>query len=79
MSRKRRGQKRQEGGRLIKAGRWELARPPRASLASAAPRTSAAPSPLQGLPFNAVYCASKFAIEGLCESLAVVLQSFGVQ
>ncbi|NP_001121944.1 17-beta-hydroxysteroid dehydrogenase type 1 [Sus scrofa] len=33
---------------------------------------------LIGLPFNAVYCASKFAIEGLCESLAVVLQSFGV-
>ncbi|NXG38732.1 DHB1 dehydrogenase, partial [Dromaius novaehollandiae] len=24
-----------------------------------------------GVPFNAVYCASKFAVEGLCESLAV--------
>ncbi|NXY52289.1 DHB1 dehydrogenase, partial [Ceuthmochares aereus] len=27
---------------------------------------------VQGLPFNAVYCASKFAVEGLCESLAIV-------
>ncbi|XP_072212562.1 17-beta-hydroxysteroid dehydrogenase type 1 isoform X2 [Excalfactoria chinensis] len=33
---------------------------------------------LQGLPFNAVYCASKFALEGLCESLAIVLQPFNV-
>ncbi|XP_004434503.2 PREDICTED: estradiol 17-beta-dehydrogenase 1 [Ceratotherium simum simum] len=33
---------------------------------------------LMGLPFNTVYCASKFAIEGLCESLAVLLQPFGV-
>ncbi|XP_049716704.1 17-beta-hydroxysteroid dehydrogenase type 1 isoform X2 [Elephas maximus indicus] len=33
---------------------------------------------LMGLPFNAVYCASKFALEGLCESLAVLLPSFGV-
>lgn len=32
-----------------------------------------------GLPFNAVYCASKFALEGLCESLAIVLQPFNVQ
>ncbi|XP_015741204.1 estradiol 17-beta-dehydrogenase 1-like isoform X2 [Coturnix japonica] len=31
-----------------------------------------------GLPFNAVYCASKFALEGLCESLAIVLQPFNV-
>ncbi|XP_046949308.1 17-beta-hydroxysteroid dehydrogenase type 1 isoform X5 [Lynx rufus] len=38
-----------------------------------------ASSPLEGLPFNAVYCASKFAIEGLCESLAVLLPPFGVQ
>ncbi|XP_045344896.1 17-beta-hydroxysteroid dehydrogenase type 1 isoform X1 [Leopardus geoffroyi] len=37
-----------------------------------------ASSPLEGLPFNAVYCASKFAIEGLCESLAVLLPPFGV-
>lgn len=37
------------------------------------------PRPLQGLPFNDVYCASKFAIEGLCESLAVLLPHFGVQ
>lgn len=34
---------------------------------------------LMGMPFNAVYCASKFAIEGLCESLAVLLPPFGVQ
>ncbi|XP_074018960.1 17-beta-hydroxysteroid dehydrogenase type 1 [Numenius arquata] len=33
---------------------------------------------LQGLPFNAVYCASKFAVEGLCESLAVVLRPFNI-
>ncbi|XP_062451742.1 17-beta-hydroxysteroid dehydrogenase type 1 isoform X2 [Rhea pennata] len=33
---------------------------------------------LQGVPFNSVYCASKFAVEGLCESLAVVLQPFNV-
>ncbi|XP_016057672.1 PREDICTED: estradiol 17-beta-dehydrogenase 1 isoform X2 [Miniopterus natalensis] len=33
---------------------------------------------LMGLPFNAVYCASKFAVEGLCESLAVLLPPFGI-
>ncbi|XP_031822172.1 estradiol 17-beta-dehydrogenase 1 isoform X2 [Sarcophilus harrisii] len=33
---------------------------------------------LMGLPFNAVYCASKFALEGLCESLAVLLLPFGI-
>ncbi|KAM9215132.1 LOW QUALITY PROTEIN: 17-beta-hydroxysteroid dehydrogenase type 1 [Leptosomus discolor] len=33
---------------------------------------------LQGLPFNSVYCASKFAVEGLCESLAIVLQPFNI-
>ncbi|XP_063107666.1 17-beta-hydroxysteroid dehydrogenase type 1 isoform X2 [Cavia porcellus] len=33
---------------------------------------------LMGIPFNAVYCASKFALEGLCESLAVLLLPFGV-
>ncbi|NXL87224.1 DHB1 dehydrogenase, partial [Alectura lathami] len=33
---------------------------------------------LQGVPFNSVYCASKFALEGLCESLAIVLQPFNV-
>ncbi|XP_078497532.1 17-beta-hydroxysteroid dehydrogenase type 1 isoform X1 [Lissotriton helveticus] len=33
---------------------------------------------LQGVPFNDVYCASKFAVEGLCESLAVVLQHFNI-
>ncbi|XP_061223041.1 17-beta-hydroxysteroid dehydrogenase type 1 isoform X2 [Neopsephotus bourkii] len=31
-----------------------------------------------GLPFNSVYCASKFAVEGLCESLAIVLLPFGI-
>ena len=34
---------------------------------------------LTGLPFNEVYCASKFAIEGACESLAVLLQQFNIQ
>ncbi|XP_007234532.1 estradiol 17-beta-dehydrogenase 1 [Astyanax mexicanus] len=33
---------------------------------------------LQGLPFNEVYCASKFAIEGACESLAILLQNFNI-
>ncbi|XP_028931649.1 LOW QUALITY PROTEIN: 17-beta-hydroxysteroid dehydrogenase type 1 [Ornithorhynchus anatinus] len=33
---------------------------------------------LQGIPFNAVYCASQFALEGLCESLAVLLLPFDV-
>nr|XP_024090362.2 estradiol 17-beta-dehydrogenase 1-like [Pongo abelii] len=33
---------------------------------------------LMGLPFNDVYCASKFALEGLCQSLAVLLLPFGV-
>lgn len=33
---------------------------------------------LHGLPFNEVYCASKFAIEGTCESLAVLLQHFNI-
>lgn len=42
-------------------------------------RASTASSRLEGLPFNAVYCASKFAVEGLCESLAVLLTPFGVQ
>ncbi|XP_041634026.1 estradiol 17-beta-dehydrogenase 1 [Cheilinus undulatus] len=33
---------------------------------------------LHGLPFNEVYCASKFAIEGACESMAVLLQHFNI-
>ncbi|XP_053708012.1 estradiol 17-beta-dehydrogenase 1 [Synchiropus splendidus] len=33
---------------------------------------------LHGLPFNEVYCASKFAVEGACESLAVVLKHFNI-
>lgn len=32
-----------------------------------------------GLPFNEVYCASKFAVEGACESLAVLLRHFKIQ
>ncbi|XP_055475964.1 17-beta-hydroxysteroid dehydrogenase type 1 isoform X1 [Psammomys obesus] len=35
--------------------------------------------PSLGLPFHEVYCASKFAVEGLCESLAILLPLFGVQ
>ncbi|CAJ1076170.1 estradiol 17-beta-dehydrogenase 1 [Xyrichtys novacula] len=33
---------------------------------------------LHGLPFNELYCASKFAIEGACESMAVLLQHFNI-
>ncbi|XP_065137266.1 17-beta-hydroxysteroid dehydrogenase type 1 [Paramisgurnus dabryanus] len=33
---------------------------------------------LQGMPFNDVYCASKFAVEGACESLAILLQHFNI-
>nr|XP_057904885.1 estradiol 17-beta-dehydrogenase 1 [Doryrhamphus excisus] len=33
---------------------------------------------LHGLPFNEVYCASKFAVEGACESLAILLQRFNI-
>ncbi|XP_029997584.1 17-beta-hydroxysteroid dehydrogenase type 1 [Sphaeramia orbicularis] len=33
---------------------------------------------LHGLPFNEVYCASKFAVEGACESLAVLLKHFNI-
>lgn len=39
---------------------------------------SATLSPFLGLPFHEVYCASKFALEGLCESLAILLPLFGV-
>ncbi|EOA93187.1 Retinol dehydrogenase 8, partial [Anas platyrhynchos] len=31
---------------------------------------------LQGIVFNDVYAASKFAVEGFCESLAVQLLQF---
>lgn len=57
----------------------KLPRAPPAPRGSPPRRASAASSRLQALPFNAVYCASKFAIEGLCESLAILLQPFGVQ
>ncbi|XP_076000461.1 17-beta-hydroxysteroid dehydrogenase type 1 [Genypterus blacodes] len=33
---------------------------------------------LHGLPFNEVYCGSKFAIEGVCESLAILLHHFNI-
>ncbi|KAJ6652565.1 hypothetical protein lerEdw1_011412 [Lerista edwardsae] len=33
---------------------------------------------LQGVPFNDVYAASKFAVEGFCESLAVQLLKFNI-
>ncbi|XP_034046308.1 estradiol 17-beta-dehydrogenase 1-like isoform X2 [Thalassophryne amazonica] len=33
---------------------------------------------LHGLPFNEVYCASKFAVEGVCESLAILLHHFNI-
>lgn len=42
-------------------------------------RASATLFSLLGLPFHEVYCASKFALEGLCESLAILLPLFGVQ
>ncbi|XP_027054083.1 retinol dehydrogenase 8-like [Pocillopora damicornis] len=34
---------------------------------------------INGVPFNGVYCASKFAVEGLCESLAPLLKTFNVR
>ena len=32
-----------------------------------------------GIPFNSTYCASKFAIEGFSESLAVECKKFGLK
>lgn len=40
---------------------------------------SCCPFSPQGLPFHEVYCASKFALEGLCESLAIQLLPWKVQ
>lgn len=34
---------------------------------------------INGVPFNGVYCASKFAVEGLIESLAPMLKKFNVK
>ncbi|PFX26339.1 retinol dehydrogenase 8-like [Stylophora pistillata] len=34
---------------------------------------------INGVPFNGIYCASKFAVEGLCESLAPLLKTFNVR
>jgi len=33
---------------------------------------------INGVPFNDIYCASKFALEGLSESMASLYKSFGV-
>jgi len=32
----------------------------------------------RGQPFNDMYCAAKFAVEGMSESMAVTLAEFGV-
>ncbi|XP_063107670.1 17-beta-hydroxysteroid dehydrogenase type 1 isoform X6 [Cavia porcellus] len=48
------------------------------SVAAARARVTEGRVDVLGIPFNAVYCASKFALEGLCESLAVLLLPFGV-
>ncbi|XP_015293988.2 17-beta-hydroxysteroid dehydrogenase type 1 isoform X2 [Macaca fascicularis] len=48
------------------------------SVAAARERVTEGRVDVLGLPFNDVYCASKFALEGLCESLAVLLLPFGV-
>ena len=34
---------------------------------------------INGVPFNGIYCASKFAVEGLVESLAPMLKTFNVR
>lgn len=34
---------------------------------------------VSGLPFQGIYCASKFALEGLCESLRMETSRFGVK
>lgn len=34
---------------------------------------------INGVPYNGVYCASKFAVEGLMESLAPMLKKFNVK
>ena len=34
---------------------------------------------INGMPFNGVYCASKFAVEGLVESLTPMLKTFNVK
>jgi len=34
---------------------------------------------IMGVPFNEVYCAAKFAVEGLTESLAPMLKTFNVK
>ncbi|EDO45710.1 predicted protein [Nematostella vectensis] len=34
---------------------------------------------IRGVPFNAIYCSSKFAVEGMAESLAPLLRKFNVK
>ena len=34
---------------------------------------------INGCPFSGIYCASKFAVEGLVESLAPMLKKFNVR
>ena len=34
---------------------------------------------INGVPFSSVYCASKFAVEGLSESMAPLLKKFNVR
>ncbi|XP_066837658.1 17-beta-hydroxysteroid dehydrogenase type 1 isoform X3 [Anser cygnoides] len=48
------------------------------SLAAATRRVLGQRLDVLGVPFNSIYCASKFAVEGLCESLAVVLRPFNI-
>jgi len=36
-------------------------------------------SGIVGVPFTDIYCASKFAVEGLSESLAPILRQFNIR
>ncbi|XP_035889815.1 estradiol 17-beta-dehydrogenase 1 isoform X1 [Phyllostomus discolor] len=81
--------KRRHSGRILVTGsmgglmgEWKGpggVRGTRGAVHGCAPSASQRPHlPSKGIPFNDVYCASKFAIEGLCESLAIQLLPFGV-
>lgn len=43
------------------------------------PAPGSAPLPFTGVIFNDIYAASKFAVEGFCESLAIQLLHFNIQ